>query len=448
MLKLQRNYRADISIGSWSEKTGKRVTLENVVINYPVSCKLQIDVGTYATANTGTFQFINLSRITQAKLWLDNFERGKKWVHIKFYAGYNDTMPLVYEGEAVSCLSTRPSGSTEWITELQTFNNGDFFKYGYINITASKDTTLEDILNLALKEYPNLKLGYITPDIPPLPRNKTFIGQTWDVIGREYGGYDVFIDQFGNFNILGDNDVIPGQVQVIADSTGLLGTPRRSNVFVELDTIFEPQLRTGQAISLISRTMPRFNQSYKIINVKHQGIISPVISDKLITTVTLAMMLQEPRELTKSTGSKYTGEATTGIWQKPVQGQITSPYGYRKPFMLPNGKQSSSDHDGIDIGAGYNTPVYAPANGRVSFAGWYDGYGKCIRLDNGIINGKEVTSLFGHLNQFLVSQNQNVYKGQQIGLVGSTGNSNGPHLHFSVFEDTKAVNPINYIGNY
>ena len=444
MLKLQRNYRAEISIGAWDTQTGERVITEELAISYPITCQLLTDVGSYTTSNTGVFQFINLAERTRSKLWLDVYERGKKWIHIKMYAGYNQTMPLIYEGEVTFCLSSRPGGSTEWITEMQTINNGDFFKYGYLNATFTKGTTIQDILDLALEKYPNLKPGYITPDIQPLPRNKTFIGQTWDILGRDYGGYDVFIDQYGNFNILGDNDVVPGEIQVISDSTGLLGTPRRANVFVEIDTLFEPQLRTGQAISLISKMMPQFNQAYKIINVKHQGIISPVQSGKLITSVTLSTCSETPRVLEKSTATTYTGNTTTGIWQKPVQGVVSSPYGKREAPTAG----ASTNHKGIDIAANNDTPVYAPANGRITFCNYYGGYGKCIQMDNGTINGKKVTSLYGHLNTILVSYNQNVSQGQQIGAVGSTGKSTGPHLHFEILENGTNVNPINYIGSY
>ena len=73
-------------------------------------------------------------------------------------------------------------------------------------------------------------------------------------------------------------------------------------------------------------------------------------------------------------------------------------------------------------------------------------------MDNGVINGKSITSRYGHLNSFVVSANQNVYQGQLIGYVGNTGISTGPHLHFEVREgtgnNTIAVNPINYIGSY
>ena len=150
------------------------------------------------------------------------------------------------------------------------------------------------------------------------------------------------------------------------------------------------------------------------------------------------------RTLKKATISSYTGNATTGVWQKPVtNGRISSTFHEQRSDHL---------HQGVDIAATLNTPVYAPANGRIQIAGWVSGYGKCIYMDNGNINGKPVTSRYGHLNSYVVSANQNVYQGQIIGYVGNTGISTGPHLHFEIREgtgnNTIAVNPINYIGSY
>ena len=441
MLKLQRNYRAEFEIGY--RRNGDFIPQEVLTIAYPFTCQLMVTSGTYESQNNAIFQFVNLSRNDQSRLWLDVYNKGEKYIYLNFYGGYGQNMPLLFSGFIQSCTSEKEGGSTEYITEVLASASSEFFRYGFLNATFSKGTTLKDILALATEGHKNVSLGYITPGIKPLPRNKTFIGQTLDLLGRDYGGYEVFINN-GEINVLGDRDLIPGEVAVISDESGLLGSPRRANGFVECDMIFEPQLRAGQGISLLSYTLPWLNQAYRIVRVQHKGIISPVISGKLITSVTLSIASGEMRTLKKATISSYTGNATTGIWQKPVQGVVSSPYGKREAPTAG----ASTNHKGIDIAANNNTPVYAPANGRITFCNYYGGYGKCIQMDNGTINGKKVTSLYGHLNTILVSYNQNVSQGQQIGAVGSTGNSTGPHLHFEILENGTNVNPINYIGSY
>lgn len=208
--------------------------------------------------------------------------------------------------------------------------------------------------------------------------------------------------------------------------------------------LFEPQIRAGQGVTLLSYTQTWLNQSYSVVKIEHKGVISPVVSGKLITSLTLSILPGDARTLTKATQTVQSGVATTGQWQKPVQGSISSPFGRRTAPI----KGASTNHQGIDIAASFDTPVNAPANGKVITTGWIKGYGKTIIIDHGIINGKTVTSLYGHLNNWLVNPGQNVYTGNHIGLVGSTGNSKGPHLHFEVREGKEAVNPARYIGNY
>lgn len=122
----------------------------------------------------------------------------------------------------------------------------------------------------------------------------------------------------------------------------------------------------------------------------------------------------------------------------PVDGAITSGFGYRDDV----GDVGSSYHQGIDIGAAEGTPVGAAGAGTVVQAGWNGGYGNSVTIDHG--NGLE--TLYGHLSEILVSVGDLVSQLQTIGLVGSTGNSTGPHLHFSVIQNGEMVDPSSLFG--
>lgn len=99
-------------------------------------------------------------------------------------------------------------------------------------------------------------------------------------------------------------------------------------------------------------------------------------------------------------------------------------------------------HTGVDIGASYGSAVLASNGGTVTLAGRNSGYGNCIVIDHG--GGK--ATLYAHLSSIGVSAGQTVSKGQQIGKVGSTGNSTGPHLHFEILINGTAVNPMQYFN--
>lgn len=120
--------------------------------------------------------------------------------------------------------------------------------------------------------------------------------------------------------------------------------------------------------------------------------------------------------------------------------RITSPYGYRYHPI----SRSYKLHTGVDIGAWYNTPIYAAESGLVIQAGWYGGYGNAVI----ILHGNSISTLYGHMAKVTVSAKQRVSKGQLIGYVGSTGYSTGPHLHFEVRRNGEPVDPGEYIPQF
>ena len=89
-------------------------------------------------------------------------------------------------------------------------------------------------------------------------------------------------------------------------------------------------------------------------------------------------------------------------------------------------------HSGMDIGCQYGDAVWASDSGTVILAGDNGGYGNCVMIDHGFVNGDHYYTLYGHLSAIYVSYGQSVSQGETIGAVGSTGVSTGPHLHFEI----------------
>ena len=122
----------------------------------------------------------------------------------------------------------------------------------------------------------------------------------------------------------------------------------------------------------------------------------------------------------------------------PFYGTITSTFGHREN---PFGGNTIETHKGLDISGPIGSPVKAMAKGTVEFAGRRGGFGNCIMLKHG--NGYE--TLYGHLSKILVHVGQKVDIGQQIGKIGSTGRSTGPHLHYEVHKNGKQINPESFL---
>jgi len=127
---------------------------------------------------------------------------------------------------------------------------------------------------------------------------------------------------------------------------------------------------------------------------------------------------------------------TPSIW--PVSGKLESGMGGRRN---PFGGRGFEYHEGQDIDAAYGTPVIVAASGTVTIAGRQRGYGNVIYVDH----GAGLSTRYGHLSQIDVTIGQSVTRGQTIGLVGSTGRSTGPHLHYEVRINNQPVDPRQYL---
>jgi len=118
----------------------------------------------------------------------------------------------------------------------------------------------------------------------------------------------------------------------------------------------------------------------------------------------------------------------------PANGPVTSYFGYRYHPIL----HFTRFHAGLDIGAGWGSPIVAAADGQVIGAGWGGGYGREVQ----IAHGGGIVSLYGHMSEIVAQQGSFVHAGQLIGYVGSSGLSTGPHLHFEVRQGGTPVNPL------
>ena len=132
------------------------------------------------------------------------------------------------------------------------------------------------------------------------------------------------------------------------------------------------------------------------------------------------------------------GGPATGVLLHPVDGYVTSPFGYRThPIYHYWGL-----HDGVDFGGGCGTPLRAAAPGKV-VSSYYSGvYGHRLVIDHGVLAGRGVATIYNHASGYNVGVGARVAEGQVIGYEGSTGWSTGCHLHFTVMANGRAVDPM------
>ncbi len=121
----------------------------------------------------------------------------------------------------------------------------------------------------------------------------------------------------------------------------------------------------------------------------------------------------------------------------PTNGWVTSAFGYR---MSPYTGEREM-HKGLDIAGRMGTPIYATADGEVVYSTQKKSLGYAVKLRHGY----GIETVYGHMQETMVRSGESVKRGQQIGLMGSTGRSTGPHVHYAVLVNGKATNPRNYI---
>ena len=205
------------------------------------------------------------------------------------------------------------------------------------------------------------------------------------------------------------------------------------------DNIAAKKYRLERSIASINTQQEYIQRAIK----KNENMIDKLRTDRVAYQ-------KAEKELAKQSASigsyinkttKDTNVQVASGFIKPIQGRITSPFGWRTHPIF----NSRSFHSGVDIGGPNLGAIRASNSGKVIYSGWYGGYGKVVILEHGVVNGKPITTLYAHMNSIAVSNGTKVTKGQVIGYEGTTGYSTGPHCHFEVRVNGQPTNPLNYI---
>jgi murein DD-endopeptidase MepM/ murein hydrolase activator NlpD len=234
--------------------------------------------------------------------------------------------------------------------------------------------------------------------------------------------------------------------QILAKDVSLLGDLRKKQ-----NQLKRERSRLERQIERIAELREDVANKEKLLSVKSRQQSSVV--ETLQSQI--KRMEQQNRALEQSSsqitnalrrmGSKGTGFYGLGYFIKPTSGWISSSFGSRRHPIF----KRTIHHNGTDFAAPSGTKIVAGDSGYVVVAGEkpeYRGYGKITIIDHGTNKqGIRVSSVYAHQSRILVQEGQFVHQGQEIGWVGSTGYSTGPHLHFEVRHNGSPVNPMNYM---
>ncbi|MCS7300043.1 MAG: peptidoglycan DD-metalloendopeptidase family protein [Fimbriimonadales bacterium] len=219
--------------------------------------------------------------------------------------------------------------------------------------------------------------------------------------------------------------------QVRADQQAVAQAKARMDALVRQISGLEADLRSQQAE--LTDTQAEKQELLKDIS-KQRALYERQLAELEAESQAIARRLRALMETPK--GRARADQPWSGRFIRPVEGRLTSGFGYRVHPIFKVRKM----HTGIDIAAPSGTPIRAADSGVVVEAGYLRGYGYTVIIDH----GGGVATLYAHCSAILVAVGQEVQRGQTIARVGSTGYSTGPHLHFEVRINGEPVNPRGY----
>ena len=202
----------------------------------------------------------------------------------------------------------------------------------------------------------------------------------------------------------------------------------------------EPEMYVGETKVEVEGKEGTKEVTKKVVKENGKAVEEEIVEEQVT---------QEPTEQVVLTGIKeYDGYGgAEGSYDEGVSYDLSAAYGILKTpidsvyISSEFGQRWGRLHRGIDFALAEGSAIYAADAGSVYFSGYSGGYGNIVKIDHG--NGMQ--TYYAHCSQLLVSEGQSVQRGEQIALVGSTGNSTGPHLHFEVIINGACVNPINFL---
>ena len=263
-------------------------TGEIVIIRPPFTLEFSVMRNLLSSTNTASFVIKNLAPKTRAKIFKDQFDT-TTFRAIQFFAGYDDgtsdnpILPLVFNGNIKKAYNFRQG--TDFITEIECFD-GSLASYQTVSTTVKKGTALRDTFTQLVSGMKNIESftqgkGYDQTNF----RDQAIFGNAKEIIDEQSDG-KFYIDSGGAY-LLGDNEVIEAPLTEISFENGLLNTPRRQEVFVEIDMIFEPRVKPSQKLNLISVSEPQYDGVHKVIGFTHSGVISESVAGVRQTKLTL-----------------------------------------------------------------------------------------------------------------------------------------------------------------
>lgn len=258
-------------------------------IELPYTLEFTISRGAMSAANTASFTVYNLSQKTREQVFFDQFNMDQ-YKSAKLWAGYGDSLSLVFNGNIQQSWSHKPSGSNNVLTEIQAREGAFQIANGYTTQQFNGSQSYDEVLKRLCLDMPFMDTPIVSKRDNKPVRSCALSGNTWKLI-ETYSNGDATIDN-NRIVIVKEYECIGSTALLINAETGLLGSPYRANKTLEFTTLFTPQLEIGMAVRIESQINPQLNGFYKVVGFTHNGTISSAVAGDATTTVQLWLGMQ------------------------------------------------------------------------------------------------------------------------------------------------------------
>lgn len=275
MNKFGRNYELNI-------QTQRSTTL---TVALPFTIEFDITRNVLSSANTSSIRVYNLSQNNRNQVRKNVTDYGDLRL-ISLRAGYGSNLPIIFSGNISHAWNVRESNN--FITQVDSFDGGFAFANGFTQESFPSETPQQTVVETLLNnlDQQGVSFGAVGNIQGVLSRGNSYSGPTTSLL-KELSGGGFFIDNQKSY-VLSDNEALPARgISVINAQSGLLGTPILEQTILHFDMIFEPRLIIGQVIKLDSLNPVVPNGDYKVVSLKHRGMISDAVCGDAITSVGL-----------------------------------------------------------------------------------------------------------------------------------------------------------------
>lgn len=251
-----------------------------IEIKPPFTIDFEVSRDNLSGSNYSSIRIYNLSQNNRLQIQKDAYNYGYLKL-LSLRAGYGANMPEIFRGYVSRAFSVREGNN--YITQIDCFSGGFAYTNSFTNQAFQAGTTQQTVIETLADSLPGVERGLIGSFPGVLQTGNSYCGPTVDLL-RDLTGGGFSVDN-NKVYCLNQNECRKGVIPLIDAGSGLLETPVRQESFLNFEMIFEPRIVVNQRIKINSRTGINTNGFYKVVSLRHRGMISESVCGSLITSV-------------------------------------------------------------------------------------------------------------------------------------------------------------------